>query len=449
MWFLLILCNVNTIADQNHVGIKYRLYRFDAAGTETEIYDSGLSQLLTVVNTLKGTTSVVGTLNIAALPAGTVGIGIKLYVVSNVGVTRTGNIFFQNTEDYTSVLTSFAVQQAPDLINLNNVWTGTNNFSNATLGALITTGSDAVFKGVRVGKGALAESVLLGSGTIANTGTASGSRNTIIGHNNASALTGGGYNNIIGSSSGTSLTTGNFNTFIGDQCGTSTTTLSNNTCVGYLSNVAVGLTSSSAFGTSASCVTAGVKIGSNSANVVLGGLSTTVTVGNLITLTGATPVITTSNAAGPTALLEISTISTGGIIEFKPKGTSVLQLDSGGITASKPLAMGSNAISGATTIGSSGNISCGGTIATTNATAANRAINNVNYNLIDIANVANTVGTIYGNSTAFYLEHKVASGNISLSVKPASGAAVSYDFTSSSLTCPGSLAVASGLVAEL
>ena len=32
VWSLLILCNVNTIADQNHVGINYRLFRFDSAG---------------------------------------------------------------------------------------------------------------------------------------------------------------------------------------------------------------------------------------------------------------------------------------------------------------------------------------------------------------------------------------------------------------------------------
>lgn len=372
VWTLLCFCNVNTIADQGHIGLLYTISRFDAAGAETVVYTSPVSALLSVVSPLVGTSSVSGTFPATTLAAGTTGIGLKLFIVSNTNATRTGNIFFQNAAEYTSILTSFAVQQAPDLLTLNNTWTGTNAFNNATSGALSSL-NDAIFKGVRVGRGTMdTNSLLIGSGTIANTGTATGNTNIIIGNDTAKVMSTANGNTIIGYNSAPLLTSGNTNIIIGYDAGKNLTTGSLNTCIGSNSKCSATVNYSTAIGYNAE-----------------------VTANNTIQLG-----------------------TTGDAIKL-------------GLGASVVTCPGSLSVTG--------NISCGGTIATTNATAANRAINNVNYNLIDISNTVNTVGTIYGNTAQFYLEHKVNSGSITLSVKNASGTPSSYGFDSSLLSCPAAL----------
>ena len=175
------------------------------------------------------------------------------------------------------------------------------------------------------------------------------------------------------------------------------------------SNAISGATSITASGllTSGSISTGG--------NATIGGFLTT----GAITINTADPSVVSTNTSYP--LLLQSPVGQG------------INLKTGGPTG----VITSISNTGAVNMPSTLNVV--GTISTTNATAGNRNINNVYYNLIDISNVANTVGTIYGNSTQFYLENKVPSGTITLSVKHASGAAVSYGFNSSSLSCPGTL----------
>lgn len=412
VWTLLCYCNVNTIADQAHIGLLYTISSFDATGTETVVYTSPVSALLSVVSPLVGTSSVSGTFPATTLAPGSTGLGLKLFIVSNTGATRTGNIFFQNSNEYSSVLTSFAVQQAPDLLSLNNVWTGTNQFTNTTSGALSST-ADAIFHGVKVGRGIMQpDSLLLGTGTIANSGNATGVKNIVIGNNTCAAMTNGGSNIVIGDIAGAVLTSGSNNVFIGADAGKLTTTNSKNTCVGNLSSTAVGLIESSAFGYNASCVETGVKIGSNSANVVLGGSTTSVTVGNLITLTGTTPKITTS-ATGGTAILSINTINGGGTIQFNPKGVYAFQIDSNQISTNVSLDMGTKNITNVAAITASGlltsgsistgsitsssNISLIGSLTSTNTNSSLRIIDSVFFQLRDAADLTKQVGQIYAS----------------------------------------------------
>jgi hypothetical protein len=273
------------------------------------------------------------------------------------------------------------------------------------------------------------DSLLLGTGTIASSGTATGVKNVIIGNNTAAVMTNAGSNVIIGDIAGAALTSASNCVFIGSDAGKFTTTNSSNTCIGYLSSTAVGLTQSSAFGHNAICTIAGVKIGSNTANVVLGGQATTVTVGNLITLTGITPTITTS-ATGGTAILSINTIAGGGTIQFNPKGVYAFQIDSNQISTNVELDMGTKNISNANTITgtglltsgsiSTGTVGCGsvtssGTLTMSNATLANRIINNVFYNLVNLTTGANSV--IYADGTNIYYDGRVNSGNHTFTTK--------------------------------
>jgi len=134
LWTLLCYSNVDTSADQGHIALQYTLTHFNASGVEVIFYTSPVSALLNVISPLVGASSVSGTFPAQVLPVGTVGIGMKLFIVSNTASTKTGNIFFQNADDYSSILTSFAFQQAPDLLNLNNIWTGSNTFNGGLAG---------------------------------------------------------------------------------------------------------------------------------------------------------------------------------------------------------------------------------------------------------------------------------------------------------------------------
>jgi hypothetical protein len=293
VWTLLCFCNVTAIADQGHIGLQYTISSYDAAGAETIVYTSPVSALLSVVSPLVGTSSVSGTFPATTLAVGSIGIGLKLFIVSNTAATRTGNIFFQNASEYSSILTSFAVQQAPDLLNLNNIWTGTNNFTAATTTAAIN------------GIATISTKSLSGTVIVGTSGYASmtGTNNTIMGNTNGSAIIGGGSNCLVGQNvgnlitsgsgnslfgqgTGTALTTGLRNTFVGNLSGSAITTTSDNTCLGYNAEVNVGLNNGTAIGANAVCAVSNtIQLGVNTQNVncpntltvVGGGLATVAT----------------------------------------------------------------------------------------------------------------------------------------------------------------------------
>ena len=273
LWTILCYSNVNLIADQSHIGIFFTISGYDSVGVETILFTSVSSPLITVVSPLIGTSSVSLTVPLTSL-VGYTGIGIKLYISSNVNATRTGTIFFQNQSSYSSILTSFRTQQAPDLLSLNNIWTGTNAFNNATSGALSSI-ADASINGVKIGTGGGAVSnINIGLLNLTNgalsTGTnnyaigqdclkviTSGQQNIGIGRTNLQNVSTGSDNVTIGVYSGTALTTETKNTYIGSLSG-NIDTGSANTCIGYLSNCST-YSNSSAIGQNATA-TAGQQI---------------------------------------------------------------------------------------------------------------------------------------------------------------------------------------------
>lgn len=275
VWTLLCFCNLNSTAYQGSVGLFYTISSYDAIGTETLVYTSPVSVLINVTSPLIGTSSVSGTFPATTLAVGSIGIGLKLYIVSNTASTRTGNIFFQNASEYSSILTSFAVQQAPDLLNLNNIWTGTNSFTAATTTAAIngiTTISTKSLSGTTVvGNGAY--SLLAGTNNTlvgSNVGTAltTGSNNAFFGQNIATAATTFGDNTAIGNASCRDLTTGIRNACLGLLAGATITNQSNNTCLGYSATVGVGVSQSTAIGVNSIAATSNtIQLGRISENV--------------------------------------------------------------------------------------------------------------------------------------------------------------------------------------
>ena len=274
LWTLLCYSNVNLIADQSHIGIFFTLSGYDAIGVETILFTSTSSPLITVVSPLIGTSSVSLTIPLTSL-VGYTGIGIKLYISSNVIATRTGTIFFQNQSSYSSILTSYRSQQAPDLLSLNNTWTGTNSFNAATTTAAIngiTTISTKSLSGTTV-VGIGAYSTLAGTNNTlvgSNVGIAltTSSNNAFFGQNIANAATTAGDNTAIGNAACRDLTTGIRNSCLGLLAGATITNQINNTCLGYSATVAVGVSQSTALGINSIAATSNtIQLGTNTQNV--------------------------------------------------------------------------------------------------------------------------------------------------------------------------------------
>ena len=138
VWTLLLYANLSTTAGRDREAFFYELYGTTSLGAENLLYTSPASQLLTTVAPLIGSVSVQGTVPLTDLSPFT-GLGIKLYIQSVVSSVTTGSIIYQTPNAYSSILTSFAVVQSPDLLNLNNTWTGTNNFTSTLIGNLTGT----------------------------------------------------------------------------------------------------------------------------------------------------------------------------------------------------------------------------------------------------------------------------------------------------------------------
>lgn len=131
-WTFNCYANVNTISDQSHVGLYFSIIGVSSGGIETVIGTSALSSLLTVVSPAIGLYSMIITLPLIDISS-YVDLGVKIYINSNVGATIAGNIFFQNTNSYTSLLTTYAVLVAPNILTTNNPWIGTNTFNNSVI----------------------------------------------------------------------------------------------------------------------------------------------------------------------------------------------------------------------------------------------------------------------------------------------------------------------------
>ena len=310
LWTLLCYSNVNLIADQSHVGIFFTISGYDAIGVETILFTSTSSPLITVVSPLIGTSSVSLTVPLTSL-VGYTGIGIKLYISSNVGATRTGTIFFQNQSSYSSILTSFRTQQAPDLLSLNNIWTGTNAFNNATSGALSTI-ADASFNGIKVGTGGgaitninIGKSNLNGAlstgtnntaiGNFCLTANTTGNNNTAIGNQTLQSNVSGIGNVSIGQTAGRD-STGSYNTNIGLQAGYTDTTGSQNTCIGNAAKCNT-FSNSTAIGVGASATANNqIMLGG------VGGLAADVVINSNLSVAGAVTGSTTLAITGNTTL---------------------------------------------------------------------------------------------------------------------------------------------------
>lgn len=427
LWTILCYSNVNLIADQSHIGIFFTIIGYDAVGVETILYTSVSSPLITVVSPLIGTSSVSLTVPLTSL-VGYTGIGIKLYISSNVNAIRTGTIFFQNESSYSSILTSFRTLQAPDLLNLNNVWTGTNSFNNATNGSLSTI-ADALIHGVKVGTGGNSLSTLLGANA-GNVGIAAGQNNTMIGNTSGSSLTTGANNTMIGSGAGSSLTMASNNVLLGSASGSSITSGNNNTCIGWNANCLTAVSNGTAIGVNSSCTTSNtIQLGASGDAINLGLGSSIVTCPSSLSVTGAitsstgttqinnnlnvlgltnfqnnilmtsaTPVIYANNATANLTLQGTPALATYGVVMSVNGGVGGSCLDiiptgatTAIITARKPVSMTS-------TLSVSSNISTEGQIISTNAISTNRIINTVFHQFQDNTNLAVTTGQIYGSA---------------------------------------------------
>jgi hypothetical protein len=128
-WTFNCYANVSAISDQSHIGLSYSIIGVSGLGVETILYTSASSNLITVVSPSVGIYPMTITVPSTSISAYTV-IGVKLYITSNTAATRTGNIYFQETSYYTNLLTSFSVLAPANIVNSNNVWTGTNTFNN-------------------------------------------------------------------------------------------------------------------------------------------------------------------------------------------------------------------------------------------------------------------------------------------------------------------------------
>ncbi len=130
VWTLLLYCNVDTSNDQGHVGAQFKLVGYDSSGSQTVLYQSPVSPLITVIAPQVGMSSVTATVPTISLTPYT-GLGVDVFLINSNNQTHTGSIYYQSSNRYSSILTSYASQQAPNILALDNTWTGTNTFNNA------------------------------------------------------------------------------------------------------------------------------------------------------------------------------------------------------------------------------------------------------------------------------------------------------------------------------
>ena len=142
--------------------------------------------------------------------------------------TSLGNNISTNTTQYATV--GFVnSNSATALLASNNIWTGTNGFTQR----FIQVGNATQFINLGCGTGNIANVVIGDSSSLSTVSATAG--NICISPPVTSSMynaTGGSSNICLGGSSATLLTSGNSNTFLGSGCGQTITTGSNNTIIG-------------------------------------------------------------------------------------------------------------------------------------------------------------------------------------------------------------------------
>ena len=93
-------------------------------------------------------------------------------------------------------------------------------------------------------------------------------------------------------------------------------------------------------------------------------------------------------------------------------------LVAGNTAGATDLDMNGNDISNVLTLGTTGTITCGGSLTMNNATLASRQITNVSYNLTDLAS-GSTAGVIYANNGVFVYDNNSTSGSHNFTVSNA------------------------------
>lgn len=330
-----LLCYANLAGSfQGRVGVFFEIWATTLLGLEVLKYTSPASLLINTISPLIGANSVQATLPTISL-VGFTGIGVRIYIQSNVATATNGSVFFQTDNAYSSILTSFSVTQAPDLLSLNNTWTGTNTFNKDTTinqiiigrgdtnntNMSITNGTDWVRGAIPLGTQNIAIgqnaplfnfnngsfNVALGAATLY--ATINGSYSTAIGYHSFESSN-AGYNTGIGSYSGMNVSGGASNTMLGAYTGF-------DVLANYVYSTAIGYTAK--------------VTGSN--QVVLGTVTETVICPNAlkvaggITLTGA-PTITSTYASSNFILATNSGNSNS--IQLSPQGNTALSIGSGG-----------------------------------------------------------------------------------------------------------------------
>jgi hypothetical protein len=187
--------------------------------------------------------------------------------------------------------------------------TGAATFNNdiSAAGINVGAGADASLSNVAVGPGLLAiitggYNTAIGHNTSPSIDT--GDNNTCVGSNAGVALTSGGSNTVIGSLAAYNLSSGGSNTSIGFGSGAYCQITSNNTCIGALTNVAHGITNSTALGYQ--------SVADNSNQIQLGTTTTYVNCPGDAVVVGALSLGGAISAAGST--LTIGSINTRGPI---------------------------------------------------------------------------------------------------------------------------------------
>ena len=142
--------------------------------------------------------------------------------------TSLGNNISTNTTQYSTVGYVNSVS-GPTLLTSNNVWSGTNSYTQSS----ISVGNATAPVSIGNGTGSIGN-VVIGDPSSLSVVSATGGNICISPPISTSMYnaTGGSSNICLGGSSATLLTSGNSNTFLGSGCGQTITTGSNNTIIG-------------------------------------------------------------------------------------------------------------------------------------------------------------------------------------------------------------------------
>jgi len=244
----------------------------------------------------------------------------------------------------------------PNLLPLNNTWTGTNLFRNSTGG--ITTSLTATLINNYFGCGAgSALNIVIGGPSLPIVNASNTTNIAICPTPNQSLQNNIGNNNIaIGNASGNTQTSANRNIYIGAQCGTAVTG-SNNICIGGSAgvgittgsnNIAIGDTAWSGANTFSNCtvIGAGALQPDASNQIVLGRTADTVLIrgGSIIndTLLTGTTVVSNNLQVNGNIILPLTISSAGVNTTYTSIPPYIIFLPTAGMSFTLPAPSGAN-----------------------------------------------------------------------------------------------------------